>query len=90
MIPVKKYTQAGIGENSRQEDLLVNVVKTKKLTNIRAAGADEKASIAPAVKFSMEEALEYIGRDECVEFTPLNMRIRKLILNEHERKRASR
>ncbi len=86
----KVYAGQVIGENSRQEDMLVNIVKTKKLTNIRASGSDDKASITPAVKFSMEEALEYIGRDECVEFTPSNMRMRKLILNEHERKRASR
>ena len=84
------YAGQVIGENTRQEDLLVNVIKTKKLTNIRASGADDKVSIAPAVKFSMEEALEYIGGDECVEFTPKHMRMRKVILDEHERKRASK
>ncbi len=84
------YAGQVIGENTRQEDLLVNVIKTKKLTNIRAAGADDKSSIAPAVKFSMEEALEYINKDECVEFTPKHIRMRKIILDEHERKRASK
>ena len=84
------YAGQVIGENTRQEDLLVNVIKTKKLSNVRASGADDKASIAPAVKFSMEEALEYIGRDECVEFTPKHIRMRKLVLDEHERKRASK
>jgi GTP-binding protein len=84
------YAGQVIGENSRQEDLLVNVIKTKKLSNVRASGADDKASIAPAVKFSMEEALEYIGRDECVEFTPKHIRMRKVILDEHERKRVSK
>ena len=84
------YAGQVIGENSRQEDLIVNVIKTKKLTNIRASGADDKASIAPAVKFSMEEALEYINSDECVEFTPKHIRLRKIILDEHERKRASK
>jgi GTP-binding protein len=84
------YAGQVIGENSRQEDLLVNVIKTKKLTNVRASGSDDKASIAPAVKFSMEEALEYIGRDECVEFTPKHIRMRKVILDEHERKRQGK
>ncbi len=84
------YAGQVIGENTRQDDLLVNVTKTKKLTNVRASGSDDKANIAPAVKFSMEEALEYIGKDECVEFTPNHIRMRKLILDEHERKRASK
>jgi len=84
------YAGQVIGENTRQEDLLVNVIKTKKLTNIRAAGADDKSSIAPAVKFSMEEALEYINKDECVEFTPKHIRMRKIILDEHERKRLTK
>ncbi len=84
------YAGQVIGENTRHDDLLINVIKTKKLTNIRASGSDDKVSIAPAVKFSMEEALEYIGKDECVEFTPKHIRLRKLILDEHERKRASK
>jgi len=84
------YAGQVIGENTRQDDLLVNVIKTKKLSNVRASGADDKANIAPAVKFSMEEALEYISKDECVEFTPKHIRMRKIILDEHERKRASK
>jgi len=84
------YAGQVIGENTRQEDLLVNVIKTKKLTNIRASGADDKASITPAMKFSMEEALEYISHDECVEFTPKHIRLRKVILDEHDRKRATK
>ena len=84
------YAGQVIGENTRQDDLQVNVIKTKKLSNVRASGSDDKASIAPAVKFSMEEALEYISKDECVEFTPKYIRLRKLILDEHERKRASK
>ncbi|MFP4065458.1 MAG: translational GTPase TypA [Bacteroidales bacterium] len=84
------YAGQVIGENTRQDDLLVNVIKTKKLSNVRASGADDKANIAPAVKFSMEEALEYINKDECVEFTPKHIRMRKIILDEHERKRAAK
>jgi GTP-binding protein len=84
------YAGQVIGENVRQDDLLINVIKTKKLSNVRASGADDKATITPAVKFSMEEALEYIAKDECVEFTPRHIRLRKLILDEHERKRASK
>jgi GTP-binding protein len=87
---VEIYAGQVIGENSRHEDMLVNVIKTKKLSNVRASGSDDKANIAPAVKFSMEEALEYIGRDECVEFTPKYIRMRKVVLDEHERKRASK
>jgi GTP-binding protein len=76
-----------VGENNRAGDLVVNVVKTKKLTNVRAAGSDDKMRIAPAVKFSLEEALEYIGADEYVEVTPESIRLRKILLKEHERKR---
>ncbi len=84
------YTGQVIGENTRQEDLVVNVIKTKKLTNIRAAGADDKASIAPAVRFSLEEAMEYIREDEYVEVTPKSIRLRKILLDENERKRQSK
>ncbi len=84
------YAGQVIGENNRQEDMLVNVIKTKKLTNVRASGTDDKAMIAPPVRFSMEEALEYIKADEFVEFTPKHMRMRKIILDEHERKRAAK
>ena len=75
------------GENNRAGDLVVNLTKTKKLTNIRASGTDEKMRIAPAVKFSLEEALEYIMEDEYVEVTPKSIRLRKVYLKEHERKR---
>ena len=68
-------------------DLVINVTKTKKLTNMRASGADEKMRIAPAIKFSLEEALEYIQSDEYVEVTPKSIRLRKIYLNENERKR---
>ncbi|MFQ3580247.1 MAG: translational GTPase TypA [Bacteroidales bacterium] len=76
-----------IGENTRQEDIGLNVTKTKKLTNVRAAGSDEKVNIAPAVKFSLEEAMEYIAEDELVEVTPKNMRLRKIFLKEVDRRR---
>ncbi len=79
-----------IGENTRQDDLIINVTKTKKLTNMRAAGSDDKVGIAPAIKFSLEEALEYIGDDEYVEVTPQSIRLRKILLDEHERKRAKK
>lgn len=81
------YEGQVIGENSRSGDLVINVTKTKKLTNMRASGADEKMRIAPAVKFSLEEALEYIQSDEYVEVTPKSIRLRKIYLNENERKR---
>jgi len=81
------YEGQVIGEHSRSGDLVVNVTKTKKLTNIRASGADEKMRIAPAMKFSLEEALEYIQADEYVEVTPKSIRLRKVLLNENERKR---
>jgi GTP-binding protein len=76
-----------IGEHSRAGDLVVNVTKTKKLTNIRASGSDEKMRIAPALKFSLEEALEYIQSDEYVEVTPKSIRLRKVFLKEADRKR---
>lgn len=79
-----------IGENSRSGDIVVNVTKTKKLTNVRAAGSDEKVKLAPPIKFSLEEALEYIQKDEYVEVTPKNMRLRKIYLDENERKRRER
>ncbi|MFN3916133.1 MAG: translational GTPase TypA [Flavobacteriales bacterium] len=82
------YEGQVIGENNRAGDLVVNVTKAKKLTNIRASGSDEKMRIAPPKKFSLEEALEYIQGDEYVELTPKSIRIRKVLLKEHERKRA--
>ncbi|AKA34352.1 translational GTPase TypA [Flagellimonas lutaonensis] len=82
------YEGQVIGENSRQDDMVVNVTKTKKLTNVRAAGSDDKARIVPAIKFSLEEALEYIQKDELVEVTPNHLRLRKIHLKEVDRKRA--
>ena len=70
--------------------MVLNVTKTKKLTNMRSAGNDQKTAIAPAVKFSLEEAMEYVGKDEYVEVTPQHIRLRKILLQEHERKRASK
>ncbi|MHA7843801.1 MAG: translational GTPase TypA [Winogradskyella sp.] len=81
------YEGQVIGENSRQDDMTVNVTKTKKLSNVRSAGADDKAKIVPAIKFSLEEALEYIQKDEYVEVTPNHIRIRKILLKEVDRKR---
>lgn len=84
------YAGQVIGENNRQDDLVVNVTKTKKLTNIRASGSDDKAAITPAVKFSLEEAMEYIHEDEYVEVTPKSIRLRKIFLDENERKRKTK
>lgn len=83
------YEGQVIGENTRPGDLVVNVTKTKKLTNMRASGSDEKTRIAPPKKFSLEEALEYIQADEYVEVTPQNIRLRKTVLNESDRKRMA-
>ncbi len=77
------YTGQVIGENSRQDDLVVNVTKTKKLSNVRAAGSDDKVKLAPPIKFSLEEALEYIQKDEYVEVTPTAVRLRKIFLDEN-------
>jgi len=84
------YAGQVIGEYTKQDDLVVNVIKTKKLTNMRASGSDEKVTIAPAVKFSLEEALEYVGEDEFVEVTPRSIRVRKILLNEHDRKKSKK
>lgn len=84
------YTGQVIGEHSRPDDLVVNITKMKQLTNMRASGTDEKMRIAPAIKFSLEEALEYIQADEYVEITPKSMRLRKIVLDENERKRKSK
>jgi len=70
--------------------LVINVVKAKQLTNFRAAGSDDNARIAPKINFSLEEALEYIEKDEYVEITPKSIRIRKIFLKEHDRKRFSK
>ena len=82
------YEGQVIGENSRGDDMVVNVTKTKKLSNVRSAGADDKAKIVPAIKFSLEEALEYIQKDEYVEVTPNHIRLRKILLKEVDRKRS--
>ncbi len=87
---VAVYEGQVVGESTRYDDLVVNLTKTKKLSNVRASGADEKAAIAPAVAFSLEEAMEYIGPDEYVEVTPKAVRLRKILLKEHERKRSSK
>ncbi|MEM6348613.1 MAG: translational GTPase TypA [Bacteroidota bacterium] len=79
-----------IGENNRADDLVVNITKSKKLSNVRAAGSDDKVKLAPPIKFSLEEALEYIKEDELVEVTPESIRLRKIHLKEHERKRSKK
>jgi len=84
------YAGQVIGESTRPEDIVINVCKSKKLTNMRASGSDDKVNIAPPVKFSLEEALEYIQEDEYVEVTPHAMRLRKIILDDTERKRQSK
>ncbi len=84
------YAGEIIGENTRQDDIIINVCKTKKLTNMRAAGSDDKVMIEPATKMSLEECMEYIKDDEYVEVTPKSIRLRKIILDETERKRANR
>jgi len=81
------YEGMVVGENSREKDLVLNVTKTKKLTNMRASGTDDKIQLAPPIKFSLEEALEYIQKDEYVEVTPNSLRLRKILLKEFERKR---
>ena len=84
------YTGQIIGEYSRDEDLVVNAQKAKQLSNMRASGSDRKMKIAPAVKMSLEEALEYLNRDEYLEVTPLSMRLRKDFLDENDRKKAAK
>ena len=84
------YAGQVVGENAKDNDIVVNVTKSKKLTNMRASGADDKARIIPPVVFSLEEALEYIKADEYVEVTPNHIRMRKIILDEIERKRANK
>ena len=84
------YVGQVVGEHSHDKDLVVNVTKSKKLTNTRSSGTDDKARLIPPVQFSLEEALEYIKGDEYVEVTPKSMRMRKVILDENERKRSSK
>lgn len=84
------YTGQVIGENNRQDDMVVNITKEKKLTNMRASGSDEKMRIAPKINFSLEEAMEYIQGDEYVEITPGSIRLRKILLDENDRKRQEK
>ncbi|MBR5281346.1 MAG: translational GTPase TypA [Alistipes sp.] len=84
------YCGQVVGESTRQGDITINVTKAKQLTNMRASGADDKAVIVPPKVFSLEEALEYIKADEYVEVTPKSMRLRKILLNEIDRKRAAK
>jgi GTP-binding protein len=84
------YMGQVVGENNREGDIVVNVTKTKKLSNMRSSGADEKVKLAPPIIFSLEEALEYIQGDEYVEVTPKSIRLRKIMLQEHERKKLAK
>ena len=84
------YEGQVIRENSRPMDLAVNVTKTKKMSNMRSSGADAKVKLAPPILFTLEEALEYIQSDEYVEVTPESLRLRKILLKEHDRKRANK
>jgi GTP-binding protein len=79
-----------VGEHTRNEDLTINVCKAKKLTNVRASGTDDKAAITPVTVFSLEETMEYIQEDEYMEVTPKSIRMRKILLDENERKRAAK
>jgi len=81
------YMGQVVGETTRQSDITVNITKTKKLTNMRASGSDDKILLPPPVRFSLEEAMEYIASDEYIEITPKSMRLRKILLGETERKR---
>ena len=87
-VPV--YEGMIIGEHSRNNDLEVNPLKAKQLTNIRASGTDEAVRLTPAKRMSLEEAVAYVNDDELLEVTPLNLRLRKRFLDPHERKRAER
>ncbi|MGE4514517.1 MAG: translational GTPase TypA, partial [Chryseobacterium sp.] len=84
------YAGQVVGENAKEGDMVVNVTKSKKLTNMRASGSDDKVRLIPPVVFSLEEALEYIKEDEYVEVTPKSIRLRKIYLDENERKRMSK
>lgn len=84
------YMGQVVGEHTKEGDVVVNITKSKKLTNMRASGSDDKVRLAPPIVFSLEEALEYIKDDEYVEVTPVSIRLRKILLNEHERKRAGK
>ncbi|HLG25891.1 MAG TPA: translational GTPase TypA, partial [Candidatus Gracilibacteria bacterium] len=87
---IEVYEGMIVGENSRAEDLVVNPCKGKKLTNMRTSSADEAIRLTPHIQLSLEQALEFIESDELVEITPKNIRLRKKLLTENERKRAGR
>jgi GTP-binding protein len=87
---VDVYEGQVVGEHSRENDLVINITKTKKLTNMRSSGADDKVKLPPPMIFSLEQAMEYIGEDEYVEVTPENIRMRKIYLKEHERKKMTK
>jgi len=84
------YTGMIIGEHTRPNDLVVNVIEGKKMTNMRASGKDDSSSIAPKIEMSLEECMEYIQSDECIEVTPHHIRLRKIVLKEEDRKKLSR
>jgi GTP-binding protein len=84
------YAGQILGEHIRPGDLVINVVKAKQLTNMRASGSDAAVRIAPAIKFSLEEALEFIQEDEYVEVTPKNIRLRKILLDRNDRERQAK
>src|SRR5690606_4001592 len=84
------YTGMIIGEHSRDNDLVVNVVEAKKLNNMRASGKDDSTAIAPKIDMSLEECMEYIQADECIEVTPNFIRLRKIHLKEEDRKRQQK
>ncbi|MFI5163891.1 MAG: translational GTPase TypA, partial [Bacteroidia bacterium] len=84
------YAGQVIGEHIRPDDLVINICTEKKLTNMRASGSEEKMRIAPKIRFSLEEAMEYIQKDELVEVTPKHIRMRKIVLEENERKRSEK
>jgi GTP-binding protein len=84
------YTGQVIGEHSRDNDIVVNIQKGKKLTNMRASGSDDNVRITPAKRFSLEESMEYIQKDEYLEITPKSIRMRKIYLDENERTRMAK
>ena len=86
----KLYEGMIIGIHTRDNDLVVNPIKTKKLTNVRASGKDEAVILTPPIQLTLEYAVEFIADDELVEVTPENIRIRKRFLKEHERRRSAR
>ena len=86
----KVYSGMIVGEHNRDNDLEINVLKGKKLTNVRAAGSDGLTSLTPPVKMSLEEMMAYVNEDELLEVTPKNLRLRKKLLLAHERKKYSR